>query len=74
MQYRVAMIVAGAALALAGCASNSEYARSERFAPTRAENDLAYISAVEAEAHRRGVDVHWIHPPQKLVPVAERAD
>ncbi len=31
-------------------------------------------AAVEAEAHRRGVDVHWIHPPQKLVPVAERAD
>lgn len=72
MKHRVAMIVA--VTTLAGCAGTSEYARNERYAPTRVENDVNYIAAVEAEAHRRGVDVYWVHPPQKFVPPGSPAD
>ncbi len=72
MKYRAAMMTAGAALALAGCASSSQYAQQARYAPTNAENDMQYIAAVEAEANRRGVDVYWVHPPQRSVPSDHR--
>lgn len=73
MKYRAAMITAGAAMALAGCAStSSQYAQQARYAPTVAENDMQYIAAVEAEANRRGVDVYWVHPPQRSAPSDHR--
>ncbi|GMU42433.1 MAG: hypothetical protein IT479_12595 [Xanthomonadales bacterium] len=74
MKYRVALTVAGAVLTLAGCASTSEYTRNERVAPSLNENDFAYIAAVERVAHRRGVDVYWIHPPKKVATSGERVD
>jgi len=33
---------------------------------------LAEHAAVEAEANRRGVDVYWVHPPQRSVPSDHR--
>lgn len=69
MKHRAAIITAGVAMALAGCAStSSQYAQQSRYAPTSVENDMHYIAAVEAEANRRGVDVYWVHPPQRAVP------
>jgi hypothetical protein len=66
MICRVITILAGATLALAGCASTSSYTtQSTRYGPPPLENDMAYVHAVENVARRRGVDVRWIHPPRK---------
>lgn len=72
MKICVAILLAGATLTLAGCASNSSFARSDRYARVTHQDDTAYIAAVEAAAQRRGVDVYWIHPPKKAVPVDQK--
>jgi uncharacterized lipoprotein YajG len=69
MKARVAMILAGAVVMLAGCASTSNnYAREGRYAAPALENDMHYVLAVEAAAKRAGVDVVWIHPRRKPAP------
>ncbi len=66
MHCRVITIMAGAALLLGGCASTGSYTtQSTRYGPPPLENDMDYVYAVENVAKRRGVSVHWIHPPRK---------
>lgn len=70
MKIRVVVLVACAAMALAGCAgTDAGYARQSRYAPVQIENDMDYVRAVESVARQRGVEVHWVHPPRKVVPV-----
>ena len=67
MNTRVITILAGATLALAGCASTGSYTtKSTRYGPPPLQNDMAYVYAVENAAKRSGVDVYWVHPPRKL--------
>ncbi|MGE4072424.1 MAG: hypothetical protein AB7E72_14735 [Lysobacterales bacterium] len=67
MYHRVIILLAGAALALAGCASTGSYTtKNTRYGPPPLENDMAYVYAVETAAKRQGVDVHWVHPPRKV--------
>ncbi|MGY0561458.1 hypothetical protein ACW7G2_12160 [Luteimonas sp. A277] len=57
-----------AASGLAACASQADMRLAAPVATTTIQsdvfrNDAAYISGVERIARRRGVEVHWIHPP-----------
>ena len=59
----IALLVLG----VSGCASSGSNARSVR--TDRPEIDYQQVAAVNELSLRRGVDVTWINPPVKRVPV-----
>lgn len=72
----LAALSASSALLLTACASSGGMAS----APSQYESghsqekvvqDAQYVAYVERVARRRGVQVHWIHPPVKRVAVAD---
>ncbi|MGY0635013.1 hypothetical protein [Luteimonas sp. A478] len=57
-----------AASSLAACASQADMrlasaAATSASQPDSFRNDGTYILRVEQIARRRGVEVHWVHPP-----------
>lgn len=72
MKARLGLMVMGLAVAsTAGCASmqgESGYVSSQ-FAPTTVVEDAAYVAKVEQLAKRRGVEVVWVNPPKKRLPL-----
>ena len=58
-----------ALLALAGCATTPEDSAMAPPAPMHGQativSDAAYINSVEALARKRGIQVQWVHPPNK---------
>ena len=58
-------------LGLAACASSGSTTSYnepvKQYEPTRLDRDEAYMARVEAYARRRGIDLTWVHPPQKIV-------
>lgn len=72
MKMCVSLMLACAAIALTGCASSTaSYAKQTRYTPMRVENDMQYVAAVEIAARRHGVEVKWVHPPQRVVPAEQ---
>lgn len=61
--FRV-LLTAAAATGLAACATTSDYGSGiTPSSEIQIVDDTAYIIAVEREARRRGVGVHWVNPP-----------
>ena len=57
---------------LCACASTAPVATGVRApAPGMVVSDDAYMAAVHAKAMRRGVEVHWVNPPVKRVPLRQ---
>lgn len=59
------------ALGLSACAgmherSDSSYVPPQR-TPAAIDDDAEYVARVEAIARRRGIDIVWVHVPQKRV-------
>jgi hypothetical protein len=63
----VALLSGAAWLALAGCATNQEYAASPA-RPGSVVADDAYVAAVERLARMRGIQVQWVNPPTRRIP------
>jgi len=72
MKLRMAVLSASGLL-LVACASTAEQSsyytsQSEKaYVQTRLEADEAYMERVEILARRRGVGVHWVNPPTKII-------
>jgi uncharacterized protein YceK len=60
---RVALLLAVASMGLGGCASLSQTEPVERDDGI----DRAKVTAVETQAQRTGVRVHWVNLPRKPV-------
>jgi ABC-type sugar transport system substrate-binding protein len=67
MNTRASLCIAAcAALALAGCATQSNrIATAQPQASNPFAVDGAYVTLVNQEARRRGVQVEWVNPPNK---------
>ena len=67
MRKLLACTAAVLALGVSACTSTGSSARTVR--TDRAEIDYDQVAAVNELSLRRGVDVTWINPPVKRVPV-----
>lgn len=59
----LSLLPPSAALLLASCATTHDRDMHVAGSATKV-NDARYIQAVETVAARRGVQVHWVHPPK----------
>jgi hypothetical protein len=69
MKLRMSVLSASVVL-LAACASSGAttgYVPQKTHPQTRLAQDEAYMAHVEALARRRGIDLTWVNPPQKIV-------
>ena len=57
-------MLASSLLMLGGCSSTQD---KSAMAKPHDVDDGAYIAQVEQTAHKRGVTVQWVNPPQKRV-------
>ncbi|MEN1927712.1 hypothetical protein WCE37_01700 [Luteimonas sp. MJ250] len=68
------LLFAGATSLPAGCATTDGMASRQAVQPdnqARYITDLEYISRVERRALSRGVEVHWVQPPVRLVAASD---
>lgn len=67
MRYLRLPMVAAVSLVLVACATTPQYDHEARVqGPQRQEVNADYVVAVEREARRRGVQVHWVSKPMQL--------
>lgn len=61
-------LAAAAALAMAACATTSDYQSGIKpSSDVKIQDDIRYMIAVEKATRSRGVEVIWVHPPQVRV-------
>ncbi|MEN1939750.1 hypothetical protein WCE41_02410 [Luteimonas sp. MJ246] len=68
------VLLAAAATLLAGCATTDGMASRQAVQPdgqARYITDVEYMSRVERRALSRGVEVHWVQPPTRLVAASD---
>ncbi|MGY6519118.1 MAG: hypothetical protein ACXIUZ_10420 [Lysobacteraceae bacterium] len=67
MRYLRLPMVAAASLVLVACATTPRHEHEARIqGPQRQEVNADYVAAVEREARRRGVQVHWVSKPTRV--------
>ncbi|QDH69602.1 hypothetical protein [Marilutibacter alkalisoli] len=59
-----ALVLSLSVIGLAACASMPERSAEAQKASVVRDYDQTYVAYVEQVARKRGVDVHWINPPQ----------
>jgi hypothetical protein len=63
----LSLVVSGLA-ACSGMQEKSTYAAETHVVPAPEESiDMTYVANVEYVAKQRGVEVHWVNPPLKVV-------